>query len=232
VSHGLLDHSLFQCLPYQSYAARLPGTCSTVNERLGGVRVPSPVRPPMLKSASTSQGPLRPGTVIDRNITSRARKTLEHELAFKRPSARRQPPSLLRSATAPALPGLKRESSEMSLSDIPLKRPSVEKSKLYSQREVDLSAMTNATEAKLRRKASVEEELRGAIATLKKPNRSLAVKELNEPFEQRLFGAGASSRSKLFIYLKLGSLLNHDRTEKPSSKSVWPRSTGYGDTEG
>lgn len=162
----------------------------------------------MLKSASTSQGLLRPGTVIDRNGSSQPRKTLERDLAFKKPVARRQqPPSLLRSATAPAsaLPGLKRESSELSLSDIPLKRPSVEKSKRYSQREVDLSAISNATEAKLRRKASVEEELRGAIATLKKPNRSLAVKELNESFEQRLPGAGASSRSKLFYLYQTSS---------------------------
>lgn len=151
----------------------------------------------MLKSASTSQGLLRPGTVIDRNGSTQSQKPLERDLAFKKPFSRRQqPPSLLRSATAPALKGLKRESSEISLSDIPLKRPSVEKSKRYSQREVDLSAISNATEAKLRRKASVEEELRGAIATLKKPNRTLAVKELVESIEHRVHSAGASSRSK------------------------------------
>ena len=193
--------SLFK-LTVSSYSARLPETCSTVNQRLGGVELPSPVRPPMPKSASTSQGVLRPGTVIDRNVASKSRKILEHDSAFKKPFSRRQqPPSLLRSATAPALPGLKRESSEVSLSDIPLKRPSVEKSKRYSQREVDLSAISNATEAKLRRKASVEEELRGAIATLKKPNRTLAVKELIESFEQRVPGTGTSSRSKLSIPL-------------------------------
>lgn len=123
---------------------------------------------------------------------------MERNATLKKPlSQRQQPPSLLHSATAPALPGLKREPSEVSLSDIPFKRPSVEKSKRYSQREVDLSAISNATEAKLRRKASVEEELRGAIATLKKPNRTLAVKELIESFDQRVPGAGASSRSKV-----------------------------------
>jgi len=189
----------------------------------------------MLKSASTSQGLVRPGTVIDRNRSSQPRKSLARDLSFKKPFSRQhQSPSLLRSATAPvsALPGLKRESSEVSLSDIPLKRPSVEKSKRYSQREVDLSVISIATEEKLRRKASVEEELRGAIATLKKPNRSLAVKELNESFEQRLPGAGASSRSKLFIILKPGVILNHDRAQKPNPKSVRPRGTSYGDTEG
>lgn len=187
----------------------------------------------MLKSASTSQGLLRPGTVIDRNVTSQPRKTLERDLAFKKPFSRRpQPPSLLRSATAPALPGLKRESSEVPLSDIPLKRPSVEKSKRYSQREVDLSAISTATEAKLRRKASVEEELRGAIATLKKPNRTLAVKELVESFDQRVPGAGASSRSKLSTHPETETLLNCDRAQKPDPKSVRPRCTSHGDTEG
>ena len=152
----------------------------------------------MLKSASTSHGLMRPGTVIKRTVCQQPQEPLKREPGFKKPPSRKpQQPSLLRSATAPALPGLKRESSDVSLSDIPLKRPSVEKSKRYSQREVDLSAISNATEAKLKRKAVLEEELRGAIVMLKKPNRSLAVKELNESFEQRVPGIGTSSRSKL-----------------------------------
>ena len=81
------------------------------------------------------------------------------------------------------------------MSDIPLRRQSVEKSKRYSQREVDLNAISHATEMKLKRKALVEEELKGAIATLKKPNRCLAVKEFVESIEQRVPTTGVSSRS-------------------------------------
>ena len=67
--------------------------------------------------------------------------------------------------------------------------------KHYSHREVDLTVASQATETKLQRKAAFEQELKGAIAALKKPNPRLAVKELVESAEQRVAGAITKSRS-------------------------------------
>ena len=65
--------------------------------------------------------------------------------------------------------------------------------KRYSQREVDLHTTSQANEAKLKKKSRVEQELRGAIAALKKPNPRMAVKELVEDAERR--AAASHSRS-------------------------------------
>jgi len=83
---------------------------------------------------------------------------------------------------------MKREESDTSLSSIPLNRVAMHNR--YSQREVDLNA---ATEVKLKRKAKVDQELRGAIAALKRPNPRMAVKELVEDAERRV--ATSCSRS-------------------------------------
>jgi DNA replication regulator SLD3 len=75
----------------------------------------------------------------------------------------------MRSAT-PSIPGLKREASEaLSLNSIPMadsqslsvNRGGVLKSKKFSSREVDLSAMAVDTKSK---KASIEAELKDAIS--------------------------------------------------------------------
>ena len=88
---------------------------------------------------------------------------------------------------------MKRQVSDTCLWSIPLNK--VAMSKRYNQREVDLRAASQATEAKMKKKASIEQELRGAIAALKKPNPRMAVKELVEATEKR--AAGPHSRSKL-----------------------------------
>ncbi len=90
---------------------------------------------------------------------------------------------------------MKREESDISLSSIPLNRVAIHKR--YSQREVDLNAASRATEAKLKRKAKVDQELQGAIAALKRPNPRMAVKELVEDAERRT--AESHSRSTPFL---------------------------------
>jgi DNA replication regulator SLD3 len=120
--------------------------------------------------------------------------------SFNQSKAR--PPSLIRSATdSQAIPRLKREASELSTSlfDISPAKPatrgtSVQLKHLQS-RQIDLNALTIATEKKLKQKAKIEEELKGAINTLKKPNRGLAVKEYVEETEQRSLGS-TSMRKK------------------------------------
>jgi hypothetical protein len=99
---------------------------------------------------------------------------------------------------------MKREVSDTSLSSIPLNRVAMHKR--YSQREVDLHAASQATDAKLKKKAKIDQELQSAIAALKKPNARMAVKELVEDVEKRV--AGPHPRSKHFLHINPSSLTN------------------------
>ncbi|KAK5130609.1 hypothetical protein LTR04_004959, partial [Oleoguttula sp. CCFEE 6159] len=56
--------------------------------------------------------------------------------------------------------------------------------------------MSTANDARMKKKAEVEEKLREAITTLKRPNRTLAVKELADMTEQRSQRPALGSRSK------------------------------------
>ena len=109
--------------------------------------------------------------------------------------------SLMRSATASIIPGLKREASEApSLSNIPASdsqpvkanRPGVLNSKRFSQREVDLSSLAPELNSKRARQLNIEAQLKEAISALKKPNRELAGKDIVENAEKRTASASHS----------------------------------------
>ena len=176
-------------LIHQSYATRLPDLYPSICRKLGGPTAPSPAH------TSTQRPSLKPGAALQRTHSYKARKPLERVLTDKKITSRR-PPTLTRSATDSALPGIKRELSDIALSAIPASRPTLQNSKRYSQREVDLTAVSQATEAKLQRKAAIEQELQGAIAAMKKPNPRMAVKELVEASERRA-AMGPRSKSRL-----------------------------------
>lgn len=106
-------------------------------------------------------------------------------MSDERIASRRPTPSLSRSATDSVLPVIKQEFEDAKLNSISLYRQSIEQSKLYARREVDLTAEAKATQAKLKRKITVEQELKGAIDALKKPNARLAVKEFVEASDER-----------------------------------------------
>ena len=159
-------------------------------QKLGGLKQPSPRRPPLSRDTALSTSP-KPGAAVQRLQGRKPRRTLERVMTDERSGSRRIP-SLARSATEPSLPRLKREVSDVSLASIPLNRVAMHKR--YSQREVDLDAASTANEAKLKKKAKVEQELHSAIAALKKPNPRMAVKELVEHAEKR--AAGSHLRSK------------------------------------
>lgn len=110
--------------------------------------------------------------------------------------SQKPPPRLSRSATDSVVPSLKREPSDIPLSKVPIAKPDLHLSKRYSQREVDLTAVSQAKEAKMKKKADLEQELQGAIAALKRPNPRMAVKELVESAERRASGAKSRSMSK------------------------------------
>lgn len=174
-----------------SYGARLAELSTMLCEKLGGPKERSPKRP-LLTRAHASSTLAKSGSLAQRSQPRKPRRTLERVLTDERSASQRPTPSLMRSATDSVLPRFKREESDTSLSSIPLNR--VVMNKRYSQREVDLNAASQATEAKLKRKAKVEQELQGAINMLKRPNPRMAVKELVEDAEKR--AAGPPSRSK------------------------------------
>lgn len=174
-----------------SYIARLPEQAKAINKKLGG-----PTAPSSAKSASTTQkSSSKPGEPQARHPpTKRPRRSLARISTDTAAQATDRPPSLARCATdSLVVPGLKREASETPLAAVPIKldrtgslsRSSSSTLKRFSQREVDLSAMTAANEAKLRKRATIEEELKSAISALKKPNRGLAVREYVDSTDQR-----------------------------------------------
>lgn len=68
--------------------------------------------------------------------------------------------------------------------------------KRYSQREIDLHATSQGSEARLKKKLAVEQELQGAIAALKRPNAREAVREFVEAAEKRQSGVQAKSKQE------------------------------------
>ena len=177
------------------YVSRVPQHATTVNRKLGGPSPPSPRRKVSSKHAKSVV--LKPGEPASRQPPPQkkprqplARTSTETDDAHDK--QRHSMPTLQRSATDTdaLLSHIKRETSE-SLPDLdtipPLKaiaktqhrsRPSLMSS--LSRREVDFTALSAASEAKLKKKADVEEKLREAISTLKKPNRAAAVREVAE----------------------------------------------------
>ncbi|KAI9722279.1 MAG: hypothetical protein M1812_001751 [Candelaria pacifica] len=197
VQHDMRDFCAEVVVPF--YASRLPNQCAMINRKLGGRSGPSRVRPTLAKSLSASIRPLSgSGTASSQKDMQDVRPTLDlHSGTSDRqpaPSAQRPPPLLVRSVTAPAIPGQKREESEKPLSAVASKNPQLRpdthgaalRAKRFTQREVDLSAVSNTNEAKLKKKkASIEEELKNAITALKRPNRGLAGRDLVDSAERR-----------------------------------------------
>ena len=91
--------------------------------------------------------------------------------------------------------------------------------KRYSQREVDLHAASQATEAKLKKKVKIDQELQSAIAALKKPNPRMAVKELVEDAEKRV--AGSRSRSNAFTPIDCVSCTKRQQNLSILCETIW-----------
>ncbi|KAE9376907.1 hypothetical protein N431DRAFT_480052 [Stipitochalara longipes BDJ] len=194
------------------FSSRLPERCAIINRKLGGPVVVSPPKPKLSKTASFPSAPSRPGAATKRPVPVKPRRSLQRVLTDdrERRSMSRGPNkaiALMRSATMPTIPSVKREASEApSLSSIPTAdlqslethRGGVLKSKRFFQREVDLSNL--ATEAsgntKAKRQAIIEAELKDAISALKKPNRELAGKLQVDTAEKRAASTSHARKSK------------------------------------
>jgi hypothetical protein len=178
------------------YISRVPQHANAVNKKLGGPIAPSPVKRKVSSKISkdTTRKPGEPALrqpppeKKPRQPLARVSTETDRQSSKQRHSV----PTLHRASTDSdfLLTHIKREASESvpPIDSIPqakastkpqrVPRPSLMSS--LSRREVDLSAMSAASEAKMKKKADVEEKLREAISTLKKPNRAAAVKEVAE----------------------------------------------------
>lgn len=195
-----------------SFAARLPEHCAAINKKLGGPVNISPPKRTLTKSASGSGSIARPGAATKRPVPPKPRKSLTRILSDERERERRsvsaQPSrkiSLLRSATMPAIPGFKREGSEVSISSIPsieshsqsaVNKNGFTSNKRFGHREVDFTSLAREENDKAKKQASINDELKNAIAALKKPNRELAGKTFAETIEQRTMPLSISRKSR------------------------------------
>lgn len=217
-----------------SFSARLPEQCSAISRKLGGPVVVSPARPKLMASASLSAVSSRPGGITKRPISTKARRSLRRVITDERHAREGSRGasgaiSLMRSTTAPSIPGLKRERSETPLlSSIPsaesqsmlVNRGGVLKSKKFSQREVDLSSLATVNDAKLK-KASIEAELKDAITALKRPNRQLAG-QFQVEAERRAASASTHSRSRPYPFHLCVLVLIFTESKKPIRNPSFP----------
>ncbi|KAI9839999.1 MAG: hypothetical protein M1819_000191 [Sarea resinae] len=199
---GLRDFCIEVIVPF--FASRLPKECAMVNKRLGGPPIAQPSHSHAPKVSSSQS---RPGAAIKRSAThSDARSALKRTQSDLKSASRHQP-APARAIRAPSVPNLKREKSETPLlhtiptqdslsQSITAHRHDTDKYRRFSQREVDLFAISTSHEAKLKRKKDVEDELKQAISALKKPNRVVATKEFVESVERRRTSEGGKLRSK------------------------------------
>lgn len=186
------------------YSSRVPNYSATVNKKFGGPGAPTPVKENPSKSH-------KPGSAVARQPrpkparTSPERSSTDPSIRTLQPGRARLP-SLPRSAVASeSVPLIKRESSDVSLDCIPSLRPpsthirrprAVPHLEQFSKREVDLTAISTANEAKMRKKKDVEARLRDAVEMLKKPNRALAVREDERRIDKSFADATLKTKAK------------------------------------
>jgi len=181
------------------YMNRLPEQARTVNKKLGGPATTSPPKRRAMKPPTTSRKfgePKEPDAKKSRRSLGRVATDTTGQ------TGQRRAPSLHRSATDSALMnGIKREGSEVPLSNIPFQRSpsnaarqSMSHMKLLKGREIDLITTSAAAAAKMKQKKRVEEDLQEAITALKKPNRGLAAGSYADDLEKH--GHSLSSKSR------------------------------------
>jgi DNA replication regulator SLD3 len=212
-----------------SFAARLPGPCDSLNRKLGGPVAQSPPKQKTVKPASAVKP--KPGAPMKRPTALKRDKdrTLERALSVERSrrSVSRGPAAaiaLLRSASQTVIPGLKREASDSSLMGV---LPRAEKSSLKERpsnlfsRSVSLSGV----DMKAQKKARVDAELKDAISALKKPNRTLAVKDFVEAADKR--ASAGQLKSKFFFFHDFQAHANmHHRNEEAQPRLARRASEG------
>jgi DNA replication regulator SLD3 len=181
-------------LPY--YRHKAPDLVKEISRKLGGPDL-SPKRP-IISSRNRSISRVKPGAALDPRRHSIPQRTLERVLSEEQSSRQPSPPVLMRSVTAPLGGGCSRASVETA--QRPSSRGSLQKSRSFTNREVDLVASNKAHTAKRKKLANLakqKQELDAAIHALRKPNRGLAGMEIMTEAEQRRAEQDPLKRSTL-----------------------------------
>ncbi|KAG9795138.1 hypothetical protein KCU75_g1454, partial [Aureobasidium melanogenum] len=180
------------------YMSRTHEHASFVNKKLGGPGTSTTTKPK--PSRKSSEADIKT-TADKKSRRSLARVATE---SFSQPAKASR--SFSRSATDSQMIPVKSETPEVSLFSIPIRRDSqssmarksdvLEKHRLR-QREVDFGAIAAANEAKARKKQEVEQKLKDAISTLKRPSRAAVSGEFVDAVEQRKRMAEGRARPPL-----------------------------------
>ncbi|KAI1425475.1 DNA replication regulator SLD3-domain-containing protein [Xylaria sp. FL1777] len=187
-SDPLKDFCVDIIMPF--FSARLPEHCDSINRKLGGP-VMMPPKSAQKKIETTPKTKPRPGAAAKRPAPSTSTRNLENFL-FKETERNRRSMSrgpsgviaLMRSASTPTIPLLKREASEpLSLTSIPKLDASTSQGK-HTSTTGPISVKRRA-ETKEKRDAFVKAELQDAISTLRRPNREIVGKAMAEADQRR-----------------------------------------------
>ncbi|KAI1347611.1 DNA replication regulator SLD3-domain-containing protein [Xylaria sp. FL0043] len=187
-SDPLKDFCVDIIVPF--FSARLPEYCDSINRKLGGP-VMMPPQSARKKTETMPKATSKPGAAANRPTRSKSTRNLEtflsQETERNRRSISRGPSgviALMRSASTPTIPLLKREASEpLALASIPKTEAGISQGKHILSLD-PLSAKRRA-ESKEKRAAFVKAELQDAISTLRRPNRDIVGKAMAEADERR-----------------------------------------------
>ncbi|KAI0906112.1 DNA replication regulator SLD3-domain-containing protein [Ustulina deusta] len=187
-SDPLKDFCIDIIVPF--FSARLPEHCDSINRKLGGP-VMMPPNSAQKKTETTPTTKPKPGASAKRLALSKSTRNLENFLSKETERNRRsmsRGPSgviaLMRSASTPTIPLLKREASEpLSLTSIPKADGGTPQGK--NTASAGLMSAKRRAETKEKRDAFVKAELQDAISTLRRPNREIVGKAMAEADKRR-----------------------------------------------
>ncbi|THY67798.1 hypothetical protein D6C86_10206 [Aureobasidium pullulans] len=180
------------------YMSRTHEHATFVNKKLGGPGTSTTSRPKHSRKPSEAD--------IQTTSDKKPRRSLARVATESFPQPAKTPRSFSRSATDSQVVPIKRETPDIPLSSVPLRRDSqpalarknevLEKHRLR-QREVDFGAIAAANEAKAKKRQEVEQKLKDAISTLKRPSRATVSGEFVDALEQRKRMAEGRARPPL-----------------------------------
>ncbi|KAI1112828.1 DNA replication regulator SLD3-domain-containing protein [Nemania sp. NC0429] len=188
-SDPLKDFCVDIIVPF--FSARLPEHCASINRKLGGPVMVSPLKSGRKATEPVPKTQFRPGVAVKRPVPPKASGTLENFLSKETERNRRSMSrglggviALMRSASTPTVPLLKREASEpLSLASVPRADSNISQGKNPSSTDSVFSR--RRAETKEKRDALVKAELQDAISTLRRPNRDIVGKAMAEADERR-----------------------------------------------
>ncbi|RKF55035.1 putative protein kinase-like [Erysiphe neolycopersici] len=201
----LRDFCVEVIIPF--FSSRLPDKCALISEKLG-VPVIAPQNTKISQSSSTSHALSRPGAATKRSLPLKPNPSLKQVL--NRDRKRRcvsqghgKAIALMRSATMPIIPSLKKDNSEALSCSVTINKDSsdanmfqTQRLRLSSQRDAGFAQSEIGNNPKGANKVNIDLELKNAISILRKPSRQLASKDTADLAIQRAVSLSHPKTSK------------------------------------